>query len=154
APVLAGAEVVVPVPHGVAGVQDRGHLLVLAGRAQGGVLREVPRGRQELRRDAHDVGRAGGERSGDPAGRRRDDTRLAAVGGQQPQGGDRVGTVGGVRVGPGGGEQEVTGARERGGRLALRRAGQAAGRPLARRVHLPQGRAVRGALAVERLHRG
>ena len=56
----AGPEVVVPVPHRIAGVQHRRHLVVLAQRPAAACRRRVGRRRQHRRRDHGDVGRPRG----------------------------------------------------------------------------------------------
>ena len=136
---LADAEVVVPVAHGVAGVQHRVDAGVLAGRAPLGVAVAVGRAGQRVGQRDDGAGLARHGDRAEPAGPRADDPGLTRRRQHPQRGGRVVGRLRGGGVGPGGGEQQ----RRRRARtpappspLALRvsrRAGALAGR-----VDLPQ----------------
>ncbi|MCU1547439.1 MAG: hypothetical protein JWO29_390 [Arthrobacter sp.] len=152
-PRLRGAQVGIPVAHGVAAVQDGGDLFLLAALAAFLVLVLVGGTSQHGRRDEKGAGLLGGEDSIDTTRTREHHTRLAAVGRQHPQRADGV-RLGAVRIGTRGCEVQITVGRERRAGLTLGAAGDPAGTLSAFRVKLPQGCAVFGALGIERGHGG
>ena len=152
-PFLVRAEIAVPVPHGVRGVQHRADLPGLAGRAPGRVVLVGDGAGERLRPDDDGARGAGDHRWPDPARPAAHDVGLAR-GREPPE--RRRGVVGGLRlvgVGAGRGEEQVAVGEERlPGLPGAPR--EPAGGPLARRVDLPQRGAEAGALRVGRGDRG
>ncbi len=142
-----GTEVVIPMPHGVAGVQDGGDGEVLALLAEAIVVGFVGRRVQARCRDQDLV--AVTAHLLEPAEPVADQPGVAAAGGQQPQGCGAFLVLVGVRIGTGGGEQQVAGVGEDRRRFALPGAGQPTRRLAAGRVDLPQRGSVLRAFAVE-----
>ncbi len=141
-----GAEIGVPVPDRVAGMQDRGDLGVLAQIPQPTVVVDGARRRQQ--RCAHHHPRATARRPDgfDAAWRCQDLDGLAAGPGKVPQRSGRLVVVLGRAHRD---EHQVVVRGERRCRLALGTPGQPAGRGFALRVEFPHRRDVGGALLVE-----
>ncbi len=152
-PRLGGAQISVPVADGIAAVQDGGDLVVLARLAAFLVAVLVRGPGQHGGVDEEGAGILGGQERADSAGPGEHHAGLAAVRGQHPQRVDGV-RLGRFRVGAGGSEVEVAVGGKHGPGLALGAARDPAGLLLPRRVQLPQGGAVFGALGVERGHGG
>ncbi len=140
------SDVVVPVPHRVAGVQHCRDLGILAQLPQSLVVFDAGRGRQHGGADERDVRLPCGVDGVNAAGQFEDLRRLAANDRKAPQGSRRfLVLVGGARRD----EQEVVACGERRRRLALFPVGQPPRRLLARGVQLPDGADELGALVVE-----
>ena len=149
------AEVAVPVADRVGGVQDRGDLLLLALLAATLVVGGVGGTGQHVRGEQHHGRVRRGPQAAEPGRPGGDQPRLRTVGGEQPERGHRLlVAVGLFGIGARREKEQVARGGERGGGLPLGAAGQSPGRGVARRVDLPQRRAVPGAGGVEGRDRG